>query len=649
MESSTKNNIIQEQQDPCKCNRGLKIRFYCTCINCPKHKDDIFFCDECFSDIMDSGEAHSQKLIIKLFEELSNKWIALIEKEGKLHSQVDAKYNSIRKLIECIETQPLNNACRSVRQDKLEFDKFHEEFKQRITIFEQYAQGQNASQVYSLNGLHAAYSEKLDNKFSYLLDIGKPDFLFENYRHLIGTCPIPIDPDDNFLREQILALKVRLGEQNILAAHNIPKVILNQQELVDAVNNLKVSQAKQEAHMNAFFSLFGSLKDAASFVNHSISSRREGVNMLVESLLQANDLISFKVGKLDSKQQELQLRVEQADESIKILVEQNLSHGKGREEASKALELKVLSISDTLKSEFKLQQQQQLKDFRLKLEEEVQKLHALIEDKIAKVKLNQPVAIPQVLQIQQIPKRIDQQPQEANQDQQRQVPRKQICLGTAAETKQTQFTQVLLDRLLSIFNEPFKQFTPTLNVKGLSRLTAYIQQIGWKWSLEELNAKANINRSIEWIELEGPKQGQYPAQDFIGLYYGQIEDGMRHGYGIFYYISNSNPQLFECEWVQGIPKEGKHIMISFNNQWSQWEGFMDETYVISGQGKENQQWSGCKYEGEFKKGIKHGQVKEIRSDGSYEEGEWKNNQKVAVHGYYSKDRVLIRNTNYSPW
>ena len=100
---SSINNQIQEQQEPCACNRGLKVRFYCTRNNCEEHKDNIFFCDECFEEIMNQIVAHPCSQIHKLRDSLIPKWMALIEKENQLYSQFSAMYNKEKLVIEYLE------------------------------------------------------------------------------------------------------------------------------------------------------------------------------------------------------------------------------------------------------------------------------------------------------------------------------------------------------------------------------------------------------------------------------------------------------------------------------------------------------------------------------------------------------------------
>ncbi|TNV81497.1 hypothetical protein FGO68_gene10344 [Halteria grandinella] len=43
-----------------------------------------------------------------------------------------------------------------------------------------------------------------------------------------------------------------------------------------------------------------------------------------------------------------------------------------------------------------------------------------------------------------------------------------------------------------------------------------------------------------------------------GVYYGQLRNGQREGYGQLYTTDlNDNPHLFDCEWVQGLPTRGR--------------------------------------------------------------------------------------------
>ncbi|TNV81924.1 hypothetical protein FGO68_gene669 [Halteria grandinella] len=160
------------------------------------------------------------------------------------------------------------------------------------------------------------------------------------------------------------------------------------------------------------------------------------------------------------------------------------------------------------------------------------------------------------------------------------------------------------------------------------------------WSLDDLNMHADINSPVEWATFEGAQRGKWEALG-KGVYYGQVVDGKRHGYG-FMYCTNTygRPILYECQWAWGKPIKGRYIKIS-GTKWETYEGCMDETYSLTGMGSYQDQ-NGQEYQGGYKQGNKHGQGSLTNVDGTYSEGEWKDDYRVGVHEHYSKEGVLSK-------
>ncbi|TNV82651.1 hypothetical protein FGO68_gene16926 [Halteria grandinella] len=128
------------------------------------------------------------------------------------------------------------------------------------------------------------------------------------------------------------------------------------------------------------------------------------------------------------------------------------------------------------------------------------------------------------------------------------------------------FTQQMLDRLIDTVNKPFNKYSPRLNANGQSKMAECILSIhGWMWSLQELNQLAK--NEAQWAVFEGKKsEGSVVFEQ--GVYYGEMLDGNRHGYGIVYTADTGGAFLFECQWDKGIPVEGRHIVIwSIINTW----------------------------------------------------------------------------------
>ncbi|TNV80594.1 hypothetical protein FGO68_gene10335 [Halteria grandinella] len=191
----------------------------------------------------------------------------------------------------------------------------------------------------------------------------------------------------------------------------------------------------------------------------------------------------------------------------------------------------------------------------------------------------------------------------------------------------------------------------------------FIRQKGWKNSIEYLNTKADIYRVIKLTKFDG---GHHLKE---GLYYGQLLDGKRDGYGIVYCTHQCNePYLYECEWKQGIPiNQGRYIRI-FQDQWWKYEGTINETYTLTGYGSELVE-NGYQYQGEWKQGNQHGQGKALYLDGQsydggwefgswhgegrytkqfglYQTGQWNENKAVGIHKLFTKEGLLIKREDH---
>ncbi|TNV80604.1 hypothetical protein FGO68_gene1538 [Halteria grandinella] len=146
-----------------------------------------------------------------------------------------------------------------------------------------------------------------------------------------------------------------------------------------------------------------------------------------------------------------------------------------------------------------------------------------------------------------------------------------------------------------------------------------------------------------------------------GMYNGQHINGLRDGYGLLFTKLCNCPCLYECQWDKGKPIKGKWINRD-DKQWSKYEGPFDELCLATGTGN-YQSEDGETYQGEYKRGKrhgygkvtypsgksydgqwqnnnKHGQGRYTYSSGRYEEGQWKDSKKVGEHKKYSKEGTL---------
>ncbi|TNV82327.1 hypothetical protein FGO68_gene6382 [Halteria grandinella] len=232
-------NQIQEKQEDCKCGRGDQVRYYCAQKLCEDHQDNTFFCDDCFKDIMRPQHQHYFLRIPDLFLELKKNWMDLSQRVGQLHRQALAIYKSQQSIFDCLDAQVMkrnDGLSRLVGRDIARFDQFHQDFKEYVAKSEEYAQNFSVTKLHSLNDKYEAFTESLDNDFGYLADIGKPDFLYDNYSASIPSCPIPFDDDQ--LKVKVLELKFRLGNSCIQAAEEAKSPSNNPQDLNEVVKNL---------------------------------------------------------------------------------------------------------------------------------------------------------------------------------------------------------------------------------------------------------------------------------------------------------------------------------------------------------------------------------------------------------------------------
>ncbi|TNV81417.1 hypothetical protein FGO68_gene2008 [Halteria grandinella] len=154
-----------------------------------------------------------------------------------------------------------------------------------------------------------------------------------------------------------------------------------------------------------------------------------------------------------------------------------------------------------------------------------------------------------------------------------------------------------------------------------------------------------------------------------GVYYGQLLDGKRDGYGILYCTDiNNTPWLYECHWTQGRPTHVRYTWVQQDNKWDQYEGALDGGYLLHGEGKMvtedkhkysggwrqgrkhgqgRYEWpSGVSYEGGWENGDYHGKGRKTQAGGEYQEGEWRNDKETGVHRYCGKDGKVIREEDY---
>ncbi|TNV80218.1 hypothetical protein FGO68_gene7307 [Halteria grandinella] len=169
-----------------------------------------------------------------------------------------------------------------------------------------------------------------------------------------------------------------------------------------------------------------------------------------------------------------------------------------------------------------------------------------------------------------------------------------------------------------------------------------MDKFDWKLSAQKLNDYATeASHQVKFSSFEGVQLS--PVRKLSnGFYYGQMIDEMRDGHGILQCTDQSgNIFLLECDWKQGVPTNHAKYIQRVNERWHHYEGTIDESYSLNGQGNERDE-DGNQYMGEWKQGEKHEEGKLTHPDGKYSIGQWKEGMKVGEHQYYNKVGVLIK-------
>ncbi|TNV86130.1 hypothetical protein FGO68_gene5128 [Halteria grandinella] len=128
---------------------------------------------------------------------------------------------------------------------------------------------------------------------------------------------------------------------------------------------------------------------------------------------------------------------------------------------------------------------------------------------------------------------------------------------------------------------------------------------------------SNQMKEVKVLEFEGNEFYQSG-----GTYYGECVEGLRDGWGMLYCIRKDGDQcFFDCEWSQGVPVQGKRMLIC-EDQWQFYEGQFDARLLRTGTGR-NEHEDGKTYQGEYIDGQLNGHGKIKYANGASYEGEWK--------------------------
>ncbi|TNV73619.1 hypothetical protein FGO68_gene13932 [Halteria grandinella] len=684
-----------ESNEDCKCGRGQKVKFYCDQENCEKHKDNLFFCDYCFNEIMKKREPHFILQIPYLLQDLTSTWDELIDKIQKLQEQLATHYFPQKDLIASLEQTALNQpfSGRLVHRDMERFQKFHEEFQQIIPVVRGYIGENNVAELQLLKGQCTSFGETYQREFEYLMEIGKPTFIFDNYKPCIEKCLIPFYPEES--KNQLLSLKVKLGQQNIANAQNAGKSHFSNEELAEAVSNLNYKVSVQEAQINAYISLVGNLSRAASLTSMCIKSQERGgdeqLKIIAGQIAQLQEE-SRKQSLLQQQVQDLQNSLEFQPQSLQYIQEgivnslkQSLS-----QEFQEHIDTQIKTLKDSTDKELK----QGFEKYSL-MKENLEKKMKDLQDYFAKEVLASKEKALQFESQAKIGIPIKPQAKAFAEEQKIGIPVAQLQKQQAL-IQPVKIIKNNISQIAALETKPQNNQPQLFTQNGLDNFLKHVKHNGCEslveaailhgLSIVRLNQHLKPARQLSQLPFEGCSDLKAG-----GIYYGQCVDGVRDGYGLLYCTEeDDDQQLFECDWIKGTPIKGRWIKV-VDNLWENYQGEFDEEYLCQGLGSWEDEdghtytgewdcgfWHGfgkeiwsdgmiCEgeyrdgkcngqakitwpndesYEGEWKDDKKHGLGKYTEENGYYEVGQWENDKRVGIHECFLKSGKLLKFKTY---
>ncbi|TNV81188.1 hypothetical protein FGO68_gene5418 [Halteria grandinella] len=207
--------------------------------------------------------------------------------------------------------------------------------------------------------------------------------------------------------------------------------------------------------------------------------------------------------------------------------------------------------------------------------------------------------------------------------------------------KEHTFKIEFLEQFIDAMNAPIGNFVPALNEFRQSPLAIRLKEKAFIPSLDQLNGHANIERTVNTVPFEGVVR---PDQRNLlnGVYYGQLLDGKRDGYGLLYTIDRKKlAQVYCCQWIKGIPINGAWLGEDKEGQWIAYEGEFNDHFQSDGQGRFSKQ-NGFEYTGQFKSGDMSGFGKGQDKGGDEYEGEWRYGKNNGMGELRLKNGVILR-------
>ncbi|TNV82684.1 hypothetical protein FGO68_gene15545 [Halteria grandinella] len=146
------------------------------------------------------------------------------------------------------------------------------------------------------------------------------------------------------------------------------------------------------------------------------------------------------------------------------------------------------------------------------------------------------------------------------------------------------FYDQIREQILKLTNMRINKRAPILNSNKQSNLFAKFLKDGWRWDISFLTSKASTDRLVEWNHFQGMDcRAEFGALE-SGMYYGQMLNGKRDGYGIVYTTSKLDYKLIiEAEWREGKPVQGRLTITNPKNTWYSLEGALPSTMSFMAQ------------------------------------------------------------------
>ncbi|TNV80480.1 hypothetical protein FGO68_gene13983 [Halteria grandinella] len=266
-------NLQEKKAQQCSCNRQDQVRYYCAQENCEKHKNDIFFCDQCFESIMEEPRKHTLFPIMRMQSVMDNGLVQLIERERKMYECVSRQGNNA--LIAYLEQQKPANAPLN------QLETIHTDFTHYLSLYQQSLQQQDFRKLQEFNQRQPYFAQQIEKGQQMADSIANEEFIYEKYSDRIQKCLIPLN--DSVLAQSVIEMKLKLGKQLVQEEEEKMHRPIGPDQILEEMNDMKHSVNQLKAQIHAFICLFGGLEGASQLIKRILNSQ-QSINLLNESL-----------------------------------------------------------------------------------------------------------------------------------------------------------------------------------------------------------------------------------------------------------------------------------------------------------------------------------------------------------------------------